>query len=197
MAAALVASFEVLLDEAVLFPGCVVRYFPSADDGYLVGLVEKHIALTERLTQAPGSCLATLPGCAAMLAATQTSATFHSKHMSHILGIVARRVRYAMAFDNPRPDLDVEASRAVERCASHASASWRAWMSDAEVADGLSLLKECVAFAAASGDAHQVSELIAVATREEERLSSARALIKRAHSAVGKAKRDAVARVAA
>jgi hypothetical protein len=197
LAAALVASFEVLLDEAVLFPGCVVRYFPSADDGYLVGLVEKHIALTERLTQAPGSCLATLPGCAAMLAATQTSATFHSKHVSHILGIVTRRVRYAMAFDNPRPDLDVEAARAVERCASHASASWRAWMSDAEVADGLSLLKECVAFAAASGDAHQVSELIAVATREEERLSSARALIKRAHSAVGKAKRDAVARVAA
>ena len=196
-AAALVASFEVLLDEAVLFPGCVVRYFPSVNDGYLVGLVEKHIALTERLTQAPGSCLATLPGCAAILAAIQTSATFHSKHMSHILGIVARRVRYAMAFDNPRPDLDVEAARAVERCASHASASWRAWMSDAEVADGLSLLKECVAFAAAFGDAHQVSELIAVATGEEERLTSARALIKRAHSAVGKAKRDAVARVAA
>ena len=196
-AAALMGTLEVLLDEAVLFPGCVVRYFPSVDDGYLVGLVEKHITLTERLTQAPGSCHATLPGCAAILAAAQTSATFQSKHVSHVVDIVARRVRYAMAFDNPHPDLDAEAARAVERCASRASASRRAWTSEAEVADGLSLLKECLAFAAATGDAHQVSELLAVTTSEEECLSSARALIKRAYSAVGKAKRDAVARVAA
>ena len=196
-AAALVASIEVLLDEAVLFPGCVMRYFPSVDDGYLVGLIEKHITLTERLTQASGLCHATLPGCAALLAAAQTSATFQSKHVSYVVGIVARRVRYAMAFDNPHPDLDAEAVRAVERCASRASASRRAGTSEADVADELSLLKQCVAFAAATGDAHQVSELLAVATSEEERLSSARGLIKRAYSAVGKAKRDAVASVAA
>ena len=196
-AAALLASFEVLLDEAVLFPEFIVRYFPSVDDGYLVGLVEKHVTLTERLTQASSSCHATLPGCAALLAAAQTSATFQSKHVSHVVGIVARRVRHAMAFDNPHPDLGVEAARSVERCASRASASRRAWTSEAEVADELSLLKACVAFAASTGDAHQVSELLAVATSEEERLSSARSLMTRAYGAVGQAKRDAIARVAA
>lgn len=191
----LLASFEALLDEAVLFPTDVVRYIPAVDDTYLVGLIDAHITLTEMLTQKDSSCHVTLPGCAALLAAAQTSVAFERKHVSHVSVLAARRVKYALAPDNPHPDLDASAACAVERCASHASAAWRVWTSDAEVADGLSLLKECVAFAAATGDAYQVRKLVDVVTKEDERTYAAKALVKRAHSAVGKTKRDVVARV--
>ena len=195
-AAALLASFEVLLDEAVLFPGNVVRYVPSVDDGFLVGLIEKHIALTEISKQAGGSGRVTLPGCAALLAAARISVAFEGHHMTRVVDIVARRVKYALSRENPHPDLDADAARAIERCASHASALWRGWTSYAEVADGLSLLRECVAFAAAAGDAHQVQDLIKVALKEDECVDAAKALVRRAYSTVGKTKRDVIARVA-
>ncbi|MDA9098375.1 hypothetical protein N9L76_05500 [bacterium] len=192
---ALLASFEVLLDDAARYPSDIVRYFPAVDTNYLVELIDKHVTITEMLKQKESSCHVTLPGCAALLNLTQISKAFDKKHISHLVMIASLRVKHAMARDNSHPDLDADAARAVKRCASYASTVWRAWTSDAEVADGLSLLKECVTFAAATGDARQVRELVDVVTKEDERVYAAKSLVKRAYIAVGKTKRDAIARI--
>ena len=165
-AAALMGTLEVLLDEAVLFPGCVVRYFPSVDDGHRRSRREAHHA-----DRTFDSSSRFVPRDSARLRGDSRRRLRRrrrfSKHVSHVVDIVARRVRYAMA-SIIRTLTSMRRLRAPSRAVRVRSASRRAWTSEAEVADGLSLLKECLAFAAATGDAHQVSELLAVTTSEEE-----------------------------